>query len=50
MVCFSQLPRGSFVIFNCSTSINEKMNDMLKARVRKRKPYTQTLKILTDFC
>jgi predicted kinase len=48
-VCFSQLKRGSFVIFNASNSINEKMNDLIKCRIRSQKPYTQVIKILVEF-
>jgi predicted kinase len=48
-VCFSQLRRNSFVIFNASNSINEKMNDLIKCRIRSQKPYTQVIKIIAEF-
>lgn len=49
-VCFSQLPTKSFLIFNSSNSINEKMNDLIKNRIRSQKPYAQVLRTLVEFC
>ena len=49
-VCFSQLEQGSFVIFNSSNSINEKMNDLIKSRIRSQKPYNLVIRMLVDFC
>lgn len=49
-VCFSQLKRNSFVIFNASNSINEKMNDLIKCRIRSQKPYAQIIKIIAEYC
>ena len=49
-VCFSQIPRKSFLIFNASNSINEKMNDIIKARIRSQKPYSQVLRTLVEIC
>jgi len=37
------------VIFNSSNSVNEKMNDLIKARIRIQKPYIASLTILIDF-
>lgn len=48
-VCFSQLERNSFVIFNSSNSINEKMNDLIKCRIRSQKPYTLVIKTIAEF-